>query len=104
MPQDPSIQDSVVMGDVHVGDVHKHETSVDRSTNVDLSSLDQVTKNIGEAVGTAAASGKDALIGLGTFTKGLLNKLIILTGLTILLIGFLIYNGNIDANALIDSL
>ena len=102
--QEPSIQDSVVAGDVHVGDVHSHETNVDQSTNVDLSSLDQVTKNIGDAVGTAAASGKDALIGLGTFTKSFLNKLIILLGLTILLIGFLIYNGNIDANAWIESL
>ena len=104
MNQGPVDQDSVVAGDLHVGDVHKHETNVDQSTNVDLSTLDQVTKNLGDAVGSAATSGKDALIGLGEFTKSLLNKIIILAGFTILLIGFLIYNGNIDANALIDSL
>ena len=104
MSEKSSIQDSVVMGDVHVGDMHKHETNVDQSTNVDLSSLDQITKNIGEAVGSAASSGKEALVGLGSFTKSFLNKIIILTGITILLIGFLIYNGNIDVNELIDSL
>ena len=46
MEEDGAVQDSVVMGDVHTGDVH-HNTNVmnvDNSTKIDLPSLDEVAR------------------------------------------------------------
>ena len=41
---EPTVQDSVVTGDLHVGDVHHNiqNTNVDNSTKVELPSLDDV--------------------------------------------------------------
>ena len=81
------IQDSVVTGDVHVGDVHHNiqNTHVDQSTNVELPSLDYV----GENVSIAAKSVFD-------FVGGIINRALLFATVTVLVFGFLIYNGNID--------
>jgi len=45
---DSAIQDSVVTGDVHVGDINHNtqNTHVDQSTNVELPSLDEVGEKV----------------------------------------------------------
>ena len=87
-----TIQDSVVTGDVHVGDVHHNiqNTHVDKSTNVELPSLDDV----GEKVSVAAKNVFD-------FVKGIINRALLFATVTVLVCGFLIYNGNVDVNELI---
>jgi hypothetical protein len=84
---DSVIQDSVITGDVHVGDVHHNtqNTHVDQSTNVELPSLDYV----GENVSIAAKSVFD-------FVGGIINRALLFATVTVLVFGFLIYNGNID--------
>ena len=84
---DSVIQDSVITGDVHVGDVHHNtqNTHVDQSTNVELPSLDYV----GEKVSIAAKSVFD-------FVRGIINRALLFATVTVLVFGFLIYNGNID--------
>ena len=90
-----TIQDSVVTGDLHVGDVHHNiqNTHVDQSTNVELPSLDAV----GEKVSTAAKNVFD-------FVKGIINRALLFATVTVLVCGFLIYNGNVDVNELIRDL
>ena len=92
---DSVIQDSVVTGDVHVGDVHHNtqNTHVDQSTNVALPSLDDV----GEKVSIAAKNVLD-------FVKGIINRALLFATVTVLVCGFLIYNGNVDVNELIRDL
>jgi|TARA_B110000495_G_scaffold184660_1_gene181871 hypothetical protein len=92
---DSAIQDSVVTGDVHVGDVHHNtqNTHVDQSTNVELPSLDEV----GEKVSKAAKNVFD-------FVKGIINRALLFATVTVLVCGFLIYNGNVDINELIRDL
>ena len=89
------IQDSVVTGDVHVGDVHHNtqNTHVDQSTNVELPSLDEV----GEKVSKVAKNVFD-------FVKGIINRALLFATVTVLVCGFLIYNGNVDINELIRDL
>lgn len=89
------IQDSVVTGDVHVGDVHHNtqNTLVDQSTNFELPSLDEV----GEKVSKAAKNVSD-------FVKGIINRTLLFATVTVLVCGFLIYNGNVDVNKLIRDL
>tara|TARA_B110000444_G_scaffold176240_1_gene164880 strand:+ start:27423 stop:27731 length:309 start_codon:yes stop_codon:yes gene_type:complete len=89
------IQDSVVTGDVHVGDVHHNtqNTHVDQSTNVELPSLDEV----GEKVSKAAKNVFD-------FVKGIINRALLFATVTVLVCGFLIYNDNVDVNELIRDL
>ena len=84
---DSVIQDSVVTGDVHVGDVQHNtqNTHVDRSTNVELPSLDYV----GENVSIAAKNVFD-------FVGGIISRALLFATVTVLVFGFLIYNGNID--------
>ena len=84
---DSVIQDSVITGDVHVEDVHHNtqNTHVDQSTNVELPSLDYV----GENVSIAAKSVFD-------FVGGIINRALLFATVTVLVFGFLIYNGNID--------
>ena len=84
---DSVIQDSVITGDVHVGDVYHNtqNTHVDQSTNVELPSLDYV----GENVSIAAKSVFD-------FVGGIINRALLFATVTVLVFGFLIYNGNID--------
>ena len=86
---DSAIQDSVVTGDVHVGDINHNNqnTHVDQSTNVELPSLDEV----GEKVSKVA---KDVF----DFVKGIINRALLFATVTVLVCGFLIYNGNIDIN------
>ena len=90
-----AIQDSVVTGDVHVGDINNNiqNTHVDNSTNVDLPSLGDV----GESVSLVAKNVFD-------FVKGIINRALLFATITVLVCGFLIYNGNIDVNELIRDL
>ena len=90
-----SIQDSVVTGDVHVGDVHHNiqNTHVDNSTNVELPSLD----GVGEKVSKLTNNVFD-------FVKGIINRALLFATVTVLVCGFLIYNGNVDINELIKDL
>ncbi len=45
MENDGDIQDSVVMGDVHTGDVHHHTTvtNIDQSTKLELPSFEEAS-------------------------------------------------------------
>ena len=90
-----AIQDSVVTGDVHVGDVHHNiqNTHVDNSTNVELPSLD----GMGEKVSKLTNNVFD-------FVKGIINRALLFATVTVLVCGFLIYNGNVDINELIKDL
>ena len=92
---DSVVQDSVVTGNVHVGDVHHttQNTHVDQSTNVELPSLDDV----GEKVSIAVKNVFD-------FVKGIINRALLFATVTVLVCGFLIYNGNVDVNELIRDL
>lgn len=100
------IQDSVVTGDVHVGDVHQNiqNTHVDQSTNVELPSLDEVGKKVASAASIVGRSSKEAAGGIAIFLKGIINRLLLFGTVSILVCGFLIYNGNIDLNELIKDL
>ena len=90
-----AIQDSAVTGDVHVGDVHHNiqNTHVDNSTNVELPSLD----GVGEKVSKLTNNVFD-------FVKGIINRALLFATVTVLVCGFLIYNGNVDVNELIRDL
>ena len=90
-----AIQDSVVTGDVHVGDVHHNiqNTHVDNSTNVELPSL----HGVGEKVSKLTNNVFD-------FVKGIINRALLFATVTVLVCGFLIYNGNVDINELIRDL
>ena len=92
---DPTVQDSVVTGDLHVGDVHHNiqNTNVDNATKVELPSLDDV----GDKVVKVATSVFD-------FVKGIINRALLFATVTVLVCGFLIYNGNVDLNELIRDL
>ncbi len=46
MDDDSVLQDSVVGGDLHVGDVHHNTTNIDKSTNVELPSFDNVSERV----------------------------------------------------------
>jgi predicted PurR-regulated permease PerM len=89
------IQDSVVTGDVHVGDVHHNiqNTHVDQSTNVELPSLDEVGEKVSKVV-------KNVF----DFVKGIINRAFLFATVIVLVCGFLIYNGNVDVNELIRDL
>ena len=69
-----AIQDSVVTGDVHVGDVHHNiqNTHVDKSTNVELPSLD----GIGEKVSKLTNNVFD-------FVKGIINRALLFATVTV---------------------
>jgi hypothetical protein len=81
------IQDSVVTGDVHVGDVHHNiqNTHVDQSTNVELPSLDEVGEKVSKIV-------KNVF----DFVKGIINRAFLFATVIVLLCGCLIYNGNVN--------
>ena len=100
------IQDSVVTGDLHVGDVHHitQNTHVDQSTNVELPSLEEVGKKVVSAASIVGKSSKEAAGGIAHFLKGILNRLLLFATVTVLICGFLIYNGNVDVNELIKDL
>jgi len=100
------IQDSVVTGDVYVGDVHHNtqNTHVDQSTNVELPSLDEVGKKVANAASIVGKSSKEAAGGIATFLKGIINRFLLFATVTVLVCGFLIYNGNVDVNELIRDL
>ena len=103
---DSVIQDSVVTGDVHVGDVHHNtqNTHVDQSTNVELPSLDEVSKKVASAASIVGKSSKEAAGGIAIFLKGIINRFLLFATVTVLVCGFLIYNGNVDVNELIRDL
>ena len=92
---DQSVRDSVVSGNVHLGDIQQtiQTTNVDKSTNLDLSSLDDVS----EKISVAARNILD-------FVKGVINRALLFATVTVLVCGFLIYNGNIDLNQLVQDL
>jgi len=52
MDESPTLQDSVVAGDLHVGDVQHNttnidqSTTIDKSTKIDLPSLDNVSQKM----------------------------------------------------------
>jgi len=85
------LQDSVVGGDLHVGDVHNniHTTNVSKSTNVELPKFE----NVGEGIVSITQTVFD-------FVKGIINRVLLFATVTVLVSGFLIYNGNIDVNEL----
>tara|TARA_B100000287_G_C20232487_1_gene622694 strand:- start:174 stop:497 length:324 start_codon:yes stop_codon:yes gene_type:complete len=101
MENDGDIQDSVVMGDVHTGDVHHHTTvtNIDQSTKLELPSFEEASEHIAEAATVVAQGSKDVAIWFGGFLKSTINKVLLLTGFTVLLLGILIYTGSIDADA-----
>jgi hypothetical protein len=66
---------------------------VDNSTKVELPSLDDV----GDKVVKVATSVFD-------FVKGIINRALLFATVTVLVCGFLIYNGNVDLNELIRDL
>ena len=92
---EPTVQDSVVTGDLHVGAVHHNiqNTNVDNSTKVELPSLGDVGGNVVK-VATGAFD----------FVKGIINRALLFATVTVLVCGFLIYNGNVDINELIRDL
>jgi predicted PurR-regulated permease PerM len=92
---DSSIQDSVVSGDVHIGDVHHNTqtTNVDQSTNIEFPSFEKV----GDKLSTVTQNVFD-------FVKGIINRALLFATVTVLVCGFLIYNGNVDLNELIRDL
>ena len=98
---DSTLQDSVVGGDLHIGDVNQQTTNIDRSTNIDFSNLDQVGEKVANAANVVGKSGKEAMTGFGNFLKGIINRFLLFATVTVLVLGFLIYNGNIDVNELI---
>ena len=56
-------------------------------------------------VAMAIGSGSKKFVGgLGDFLKGIINKILLFAGLLVLILGFLIYNGNIDANHWIEEM
>ena len=104
MEEDGAVQDSVVMGDVHTGDVH-HNTNVmnvDNSTKIDLPSLDEVAKQASSAAIAASEASKNIIVATGDFLKGTINKVLLLAGLVVVIVGVLIYTGDVDANNWID--
>ena len=104
MEEETAVQDSVVMGDVHVGDVNNQYTTIDQSTKVDQSttidmpSLDEVAEKMSDVAMAIGSGSKNFVGGLGEFLKGTINKILLFAGLLVVVVGFLIYNGNIDAN------
>jgi len=104
MEEETTVQDSVVMGDLHVGDVNNQyttidqSTKIDQSTNIDLPSLDKVAEKMSDVAMTIGSEGKKFVGGLGEFLKSTVNKILLLAGLLVVVVGLLIYNGNIDAN------
>ena len=100
------IQDSVVTGDLHVGDVHHvtQHTHVDQSTNVELPSLEEVGKKVASAASIVGKSSKEAAGGIAHFLRGIFTRLLLFATITVLVCGFLIYNGNVDVNELIKDL
>ena len=92
MSEDEAVlQDSVVGGDLHVGDVHNniHTTNVSNSTNVEMPAFE----NVGEGIVNITQTVFD-------FIKGIINRVLLFATVTVLVSGFLIYNGNIDVNEL----
>ena len=71
MEEKPTLQDSVVTGDLHVGDVHNNTTNVDQSTNIDkstkinLPSMDEVAKKAAGAAKLKVVKAVKELTGLG---------------------------------------
>ena len=104
MDDDPVLQDSVVGGDLHVGDVHHNTTNIDKSTNVELPSFDNVSEKVASAAKAVGKSSVVAFGGLSEFMKGTINKILLLAGLIVVVTGFLIYNGNIDVIELVNNL
>ena len=117
MEEKPTLQDSVVTGDLHVGDVHNNTTNVDQSTNIDkstkinLPSMDEVAKKaagaanmVGKSAAVVGRSSKEVLGGVGEFVKGIINRVLLFATITIVVVGFLVYNGNIDVNQLVKDL
>ena len=90
---------------MHVGDVHHNtqNTHVDQSTNVELPSLDEVGKKVASAASIVGKSSKEAAGGIAIFLKGIINRFLLFAK-TVLVCGFLIYNGNVDVNELIRDL
>ena len=83
----PTIQDSAVAGDVHIGDVHnvEHQTSVDRSTTVQLPAID----------GAASAGVLRILSTVFRFVRGIINSAFVFATITVLVFGFLLYSGSL---------
>jgi hypothetical protein len=100
------IQDSVVTGDLHVGDVHHNtqNTHVDQSTNVELPSLDEVGKKVAHVASIVGKSSQKAAGGIAMFLKGIINRVLLFATVIVLVCGFLIYSGNVDVNELIRDL
>ena len=92
MSTEPTLKDSVVAGDLHVGDVNHNNTTtnISKSTNVELPNLENVGENI------VLATGK-----VFDFVKGIINRALLFATVTVLVCGFLIYTGNIDVNELV---
>jgi hypothetical protein len=104
MEENGAVQDSVVIGDVHTGDVHHNTnvTNVDNSTQIEFPSLDEVAKQASNAAIAAGEASKTMFVGLSNFLKGTINKVLLLAGLVVIIVGILIYTGDVDANNWID--
>jgi hypothetical protein len=104
MEEDGVVQDSVVMGDVHTGDVHHNTnvTNVDNSTKIELPSFEEVAKQASNAAIAAGEASKTMFAGIGNFLKGTINKVLLFAGLVVVIVGILIYTGDVDANHWID--
>ena len=110
MDESPTLQDSVVAGDLHVGDVQHNttnidqSTTIDKSTKIDLPSLDNVSQKMASAASIFGKSSKEVLGGFGGFLKGIINRVLLFATVTIIIVGLLVYNGNIDVNELVKDL
>ena len=117
MQDGANLQDSVVAGDLHVGDIQHNTTNIDQSTTIDkstkinLPSMDEVAKKaagaanmVGKSAAVVGKSSKEALGGVGLFLKSLINRILLFATVTVVVVGFLVYNGNIDVNQLVKDL
>lgn len=105
------LQDSVVTGDLHVGDVthntqhHTQHTTnhthIDQSTNISMPNMENVGEKVVKAASAVGESSKNAVGEVGKFVQGIINRVLLFATVTVLVTGFLVYNGSIDANELI---